>query len=184
MKVSCRVSCPQSVAGFPKDGRTSGRQIRDPGRRRHHLRARPRPRRRQQSRRDPPRRTGHLLRALDPHVLRAGPAEVLLTGPLADRSRQLPLPERPVLGRDRLPLLALPLPQRRLLLRPQHVRGGDVPGADRLRRLPDRAAAAVPAGRPRRHGDQIRRRSTATPRSPRSSSTPTRRCRACTAPSR
>ena len=79
-----------------------------------------------------------------PLALRAGPAEVLPARPLDDRSRQLPLPERPVLDRHRLPRLALPLPQRVLLLRPQHVRGRDVPGADRLRRLPDRAAAPVP----------------------------------------
>ena len=61
-----------------------------------------------------------------------------------DRLRQPDLPQRPVLDRARLPGLALPLPQRVLLLRPQHVRGLDGPGADRLHALPDRAAADVP----------------------------------------
>ena len=43
-----------------------------------------------------------------------------------------------------LPGLALPLPQRVLLLRPQHVRRLDGDRAGRLHAVPDRAAADVP----------------------------------------
>ena len=107
---------------------------------------------------DRPRRTGDRLRALDPHLLRAQPAGLLPARPLADRRRQPALPQRPVLDRARLPDLALPLPQRVLLLRPQHVRRLDGPGSGRLHALPDRAAADVPAARLRRHDRRLLQR--------------------------
>ena len=112
----------------------------------------------QRAERDRPRPAGDRLRALDPHLLRAQPAGVLPARPLADRLRQPALPQRPVLDRARLPGLALPLPQRVLLLRAQHVRGLDGPGAGRLHALPDRAAADVPRARLRRHDHRLLQR--------------------------
>ena len=121
---------------------------------------------------------------VDPYLLRAQPAGVLPARPLADRRRQPDLPQRPVLDRARLPGLALPVPQRVLLLRPQHVRRLDGHGAGRLHALPDRAAADVPRARLRRHDHRLLQRQPRLRPWRKSSSTPTRRCRACTAPSR
>ena len=60
------------------------------------------------------------------HLLRAGlPAGADRPRPVADRLRQLHVPELALRDHDRLPRLALPVPQRALLLRPQHVHGRD-----------------------------------------------------------
>ena len=130
---------------------------RHPRRRRPRLRAGPRHRRFQARRRDRPRPVDHRLRALHRHLLRARRAGLLLRR-LDRRHRQPDLPQRPVLDRARLPGLALPLPQRVLLLRPQHVRGLDGPGGHRLHAVPDRAAADVPPVRLRRHDQRLLQR--------------------------
>ena len=87
-----------------------------------------------------------------------GFAGVLPAVRLGDRLRQPGLHEQPVRGRARLLLLALHVPQRLLLLRAQHVHGLDGPGADRLRALPDRPAAALPRVRLRRHDQRLLQR--------------------------
>ena len=81
-------------------------------------------------------------RELARHLLRARlPAGADPPRAVADRLRQLHVPELPLRDHDRLPGLALPVPQRALLLRPQHVHGRDGPRPGRLRAVPDRPAA-------------------------------------------
>ena len=74
--------------------------------------------------------------------------------------------------------------QRPLQLRPQHVPGRDGPGADRLRAVPDRAAADVPGRRLHRHDRRLHQHEPGLVVHRASWSTRTRRCRACTSPSR
>ena len=60
------------------------------------------------------------------HLLRARlPAGADRARPVAGRLRQLHVPELALRDHHRLPRLALPVPQRALLLRPQHVPGRD-----------------------------------------------------------
>ena len=158
--IGCSVSRAFARVGakLPKGWGDARAPDRHPRRRRPRLRAGPRDRRLRARRRDRPRPAGDRLRALDPHLLRAQPAGVLPARALGDRPRQPGLPQRPVLDRARLPGLALPLPQRVLLLRPQHVRRLDGPGPGRLHALPDRAAADVPRARLRRHDQRLLQR--------------------------
>ena len=91
-------------------------------------------------------------------VLRAG-ASGLGRGPgVAAHVRQLDVRELALRDHHDVPDLALHRPQPRLLLRAQHVPGGDGAGARGLHRLPDRAAALHARVGLQRLGGPVRRR--------------------------
>ncbi len=117
-------------------------------------------------------------------LLRAGPPAGRPAPRLDHRHRQLALRQLPLHDHGLLPGLALPVPQRQLLLRPQHVHGGDGHRPDRVRLLPDRAPADAPRRGLHRHPRRRSRRSSRTRTPSACSSTSTPPCRACTSASR